>query len=130
MNFFISSDIPKLRLIVSFESQPLKYGNTVILEALIDSRSKRLSVEWKKDETNEKDFCERISKDHSDKYHPKLVIRHVTLSDSGKYSVIVSNSKGHATDLTQIEIEGMETFPTGKIIFNIANHLYFKTLDT
>lgn len=99
-----------MRLIVSFESQPLKCGYTVILEAIIDSKSKRLSLEWKKDKNCIKDFDKRILKDYSDKYNPKLVIRHVRLEDSGKYSVIVSNSKGIATDHRQIEIAGMETF--------------------
>lgn len=96
-------------MIVSFESQPLKHGYTVILEAIIDSKSKRFSVEWKKDEKPIENFDGRILKDHSDKCNPKLELRQVTSGDSGKYSVRVTNCKGSTTEHIQIDIGGMET---------------------
>lgn len=122
--YFFFADVPKVRLIVSFESQPLKHGYKVILEAIIDSKSKHFSVEWKKDEIPIENFDGRILKDHSDKCNPKLEIHQVTLADSGNYSVLVTNSKGSTKEHKQIDIAGMETLQQKNINFNIAGHLF------
>lgn len=91
---------------MSIESQPLKCGHTIVLEARIVSNLTRFDVDWKKDEQNIQEK-EKFIEDHSEKLNPTLTILKATFDDQGKYSVIVNNAKGRGKDDIQINIKGI-----------------------
>ena len=104
LNNFLS-DKPNVDLRVSIESQPLKRGNTIVLEAIIVSNLTRFDVDWAKDGQNIQKK-EKFIGDHSDKLNPTLTICKATLDDKGTFSVRVTNAKGSEQKDIRIEIEG------------------------
>lgn len=91
---------------MSIESQPLKCGNTIVLEARIVSNLARFDVDWKKDGQNIHKK-EKFIEDHSEKLNPTLTILKASFDDQGKYSVIVKNAKGREKQDIQIDIKGI-----------------------
>lgn len=96
------SDYPTVKLSLSFESQPLKNGNTVILEAKIVSSPFPEDVVW----THNKKEIRKI--DEADKLNQKLTIHNVSSLDNGEYLVTVKNALGSARDELEIKIEGKD----------------------
>lgn len=92
-------------------------GNTVIIEASIDSIPSQSEIQWMKNnkEIDSKDI--RFFIDSAEKSKPKLKIRCLRYEDDGKYSITVKNAFGPATAHIEIKVGG-------KFIFS---HSYDKT---
>ena len=93
---------------ISDESQPLEYGNTIILEACVDSVPSVTNIEWTKDGKNLDLRGIKFSADSTDELHPKLTIDNIEFLDDGQYSIIVSNPLGSDSAHIQITIKGQE----------------------
>lgn len=107
---------------MSIESQPLKCGNKIVLEAKIVSNLTCSTVVWEKDGQNI-DKKEKFIKDHSNKLNPTLTICKATFHDQGKYSVIVANDKDYEKADIQIQIKGIVRYfyyiPTNKCVLKL-----------
>ena len=105
---YLISDTPNVKMRLSFESQPLKCGYTIILEAKIVSCPSLTSVQW----THNQDVIHedaRIRFDYSDQINPKLLIHNASFDDNGNYFIAVTNILGSAEDQLDIIVEGLET---------------------
>lgn len=93
---------------ISDESQPLEYGNTIILEARVDSVPCVTNIEWTKDGKNLDLRGIKFSEDSTDGFNPKLIIDNIEFLEDGQYSIIVSNPLGSDSAHLQINIKGQE----------------------
>ena len=100
------TDPPNVCLGVSYESQPLKCGYTIILEANINSRPSPLRIQWEK---NDKELPKDENKFLIDNVNiPKatLTIFNANIGDKGEYSISVTNALGTKKKKIKIEIKG------------------------
>lgn len=97
---------PKVHLEISIQSQPLIYGNTIILEADIDSCPTYETIQWQKNNCILESDGIKFVKDHSNKQNPKLSIHNADFDDSGTYFIIATNVLGTADDQAEVLIGG------------------------
>ena len=100
------TDKPKVHLEISIQSQPLIYGNTIILEADIDSCPTYETIQWQKNNCILEPDGIKFVKDHSNKQNPKLSIHNADFDDSGTYFIIATNVLGTADDQAEVLIGG------------------------
>ena len=97
---------PKVHLEISIQSPPLIYGNTIILEADIDSCPTYKTIQWQKNNCILEPDGIKFVKDHLNKQNPKLTIHNADFDDIGTYSIIATNVLGTADDQAEVLIGG------------------------
>ena len=105
---YFTSDTPNVKMRLSFESQSLKCGNTIILEAKIESCPSFPTVQWTHNQAVIRENA-RICFDYSDENNPKLLIHNANVEDNGNYLIAVTNILGSAEDQLHIIVKGLET---------------------
>lgn len=85
----------------------MSYGNTVTIEAIVDSSPKALNIKWKKNDNTIHSDGKKIIIDESNKAKPTLTILCLDFDDSGNYSISVTNALGSTEEEICINVKGI-----------------------
>ena len=105
---FYFTDIPKVRLEISAQSQPVTVDHALQLIAIIESIPVWTNVQWNKNEKTIQPDGQRIFQDSTNKNIIKLEIKQLHFEDNGDYCITVTNALGSATDKVHIKVGGIK----------------------
>lgn len=121
------TEVPKILLHLSEESESIQYGNTITLKAEIKACPAPSSIHWKKKDKDGKieEIIERSGKFVIDKSYTncqKLCIKNLDLSDNGDYEIIVTNDVGKTQAAIEIKVEGkfLLHYPTSFYVIHVV----------
>lgn len=85
----------------------MTYGNTITIEATVDSSPKALNIEWKKNDNTIQSDGRKFIIDESKKAKPRLIIICLDFDDSGNYAISVTNALGSTEKEICINVKGI-----------------------
>lgn len=108
------------------KSQSGTYGNSITIEATVDSSPEALDIKWKKKNYTIKPDGRKFIIDESNKAKPTLTILCLDFDDSGNYTISATNALGSTEENFCINVKGdniifisgpVVVLPAGKILF-------------
>lgn len=89
------------------KSQSATYGNSITIEATVDSSPEALDIKWKKKNYTIKSDGRKFIIDESNKAKPTLTILCLDFDDSGNYTISVTNALGSTEENFCINVKGI-----------------------
>lgn len=103
----ILTEKPIVTLKITTQSQPVTYGNTITLDATVDSSPEALNIEWKKNDDTIQSDGRKFIIDKSNKAKPTLTILCLDFDDSGNYAISVTNALGSTEEKISFNVKGI-----------------------
>lgn len=101
------TETPIVTLKIPTQSQSVTYGNTIILEATVDSSPEALNIEWKKNDDTIKSDGRKFIINKSNKAKPTLTIMCLDFDDSGDYAISMTNALGSTNAKICLNVKGI-----------------------
>lgn len=111
------TDKPDVQLKISPQYEPVTYGNTILIEAQVQSLPPLTGIRWDKDKKVIHADNLKYFENKSDGQNPTLTIERVDFNDSGNYGITITNDLGSAEDHRSIQVGGSVFFQV--LVLNI-----------